>query len=70
MATVYLHRSDSEFWEMTPRVLVALIEQWRKIEINRDKMRAFIANGGNPDEEVMSQAQAEKIEAEMGDAMW
>lgn len=50
MATVYLHRTDEQFWNMTPRQLIALIDQWKAIEKNRDILRAFIANGGNPDE--------------------
>jgi hypothetical protein len=63
MATVYLHRSDSEFWNMTPRQLVALIDQWKEIEKGRDRMRAYIANGGDPD------AVAEEVTA-TNQSMW
>jgi len=49
MATVYLHRTDDEFWKMTPRQLTMLIDQWKLIEKNRDYLRAFIQNGGDPD---------------------
>ena len=34
---------------MTPRELVTRIDQWKQIEKNRDALRAYIANGGDPD---------------------
>jgi hypothetical protein len=35
---------------MTPRQLVALIDQWKEIEKNRDILKAFVANGGDLNE--------------------
>jgi len=35
---------------MTPRKTVAIIDQWKKIEVGREQLRTFIANGGDPDE--------------------
>jgi len=49
MATVYLRRTDQEFWAMTPRQLIALIDQWKAIEKGRDVQRALIASGQDPD---------------------
>jgi hypothetical protein len=54
---------------MTPRIVVAIIDQWRMIEINREKMRVFIANGGDPDE-VGSAESVHKKELELGAALW
>ncbi len=56
MATVYLHRTEEQFWEMTPRQLVALIDQWKAIEKGRDIQRALIASGRDPDEIVAESA--------------
>jgi hypothetical protein len=70
MATVYLSRSENEFWMMTPRVLIAMIDEWKKIEKNREAMAAYIANGGDPEAVAASPDEVLKAEYEMGDAMW
>jgi hypothetical protein len=46
MARSYLRLSEDEYWESTPRRISAMIREWRNIEIGRDRMRAYIANGG------------------------
>ena len=70
MSTVYLRRSDLEFWDMTMRQVVAMIDQWRDIEKNRDMMRAYLANGGDPETIGVSKAESEEKNAELGNAMW
>lgn len=70
MATVYLNRSDSEFWEMTPRQLIAMIDQWRKIERSRDITRALIAAGHDPDEAMVDPEEIKRQEYELGAVMW
>jgi hypothetical protein len=69
MITGYCNHTADQFWKMTPRIVVAIIDQWRMIEINREKMRAFIANGGDPDE-VGSAESVHKKELELGAALW
>lgn len=70
MATVYLHRSDSEFWAMTPRLLVSMIAGWKKIERGQMSMHAYIAAGGNPEELDANPAEQRAKELEMGAMMW
>jgi hypothetical protein len=71
MTTVYLNRSDLEFWDMSFRQIISLIEQWKIIEKNRDMMRAFIQNGGDPDEiETGETEKKHEIELAMGNDMW
>jgi hypothetical protein len=70
MATVYLNRSDSEFWDMTFRQLVCLIEQWKEIEKSRDVMRKYIADGGDPKMIGVSEKKIREAQADMGEAMW
>jgi hypothetical protein len=50
MITCYCNRSEKEFWRMTPRKTIAIINQWKKIEAGRAQLRDFISKGGNPDE--------------------
>lgn len=54
MATVYLGRSEDQFWDMTPRVLITMVDEWNKIEKQRAKMAgicfASYMNGKDPDE--------------------
>lgn len=69
MATVYLNRTDEEFWEMTLRQVIALIDQWKLIEKNRLIMQKYINDGGDPFN-VVTAEDARKKAAEMGDAMW
>jgi hypothetical protein len=76
MATVPLQRSEEQFWEMSLRVLVAMIRQHEKTERNKAKavgyMTACFMNGQNPDgeTETMTSKQLRKKELEMGNAMW
>jgi hypothetical protein len=70
MATSYLSRSDDEFWKMTPRVLVTLIDQWKKIEKGKAAQAAYIAAGGDPEDVGMSEAEIVRQEYEMGANMW
>lgn len=70
MATVYLNRSDADFWEMTLRQVITLIDQWKLIEKNREMLSAFIAQGGDPDEVMASPKDVKAKELEMGAAMW
>lgn len=54
MATVYLGRSEDQFWNMAPRVLISMIREWNEIEKQRAKMQAIctvaFTNGKDPDE--------------------
>lgn len=53
MVTVVFGRSDAEFWDMTPRLAVTMIEEWGKIEKQRAKMQGVVIasymNGKDPD---------------------
>ena len=53
MVTVVFGRSDQEFWDMTPRLAVTMIEEWGKIEKHRAKMQGVVIasymNGKDPD---------------------
>lgn len=69
MATVYLRRSDSEFWDMTMRQLISMIDQWKDIEKSRDSMRAYIANGGDPNK-IVSMEEKRKQAENLGDLAW
>jgi hypothetical protein len=54
VATAYLGRSDSDFWDMTPRVLITMVDEWNKIERQKAKIQgicyAALMNGKDPDE--------------------
>lgn len=69
MMTVYCHHSAEQFWNMTPRAVIAIIDQWRKIEIGRERMRVFISNGGDPDD-IIDKESVRKKELELGNALW
>jgi hypothetical protein len=69
MMTVYCHHSAEQFWNMTPRVVIAIIDQWKKIEVNRERLRVFISSGGDPDE-VIDQEAVRRKELELGAALW
>lgn len=64
MATVYLGRSEEQFWDLTPRVLVSMVKQWNEIEKQRAKVAAICnfayTNGKNPDE-FLGGTEAKKI---------
>lgn len=70
MATVHLRRTDSDFWDMTPRQLITLIDQWKKIEKGLAMQAAYLAAGGDPDDLGLTEAEVIKAEYEMGAAMW
>ncbi len=76
MATVPLQRSEEQFWEMSPRLLVSLIREHEKMERNKAKavgyMTACFMNGKTPDgeTEMISPKRLRKKELEMGNAMW
>ena len=55
---------------MTPRVLVTLIDQWKKIEKGKAAQAAYIAAGGDPEDVGMSEAEIVRQEYEMGANMW
>jgi hypothetical protein len=70
MATAYLGLTVDDFWDRcSPRIIVAMIDQWRKIENGRDQMRAYIEKGGDPDK-IKTKEQAKKKAYELGHAMW
>jgi hypothetical protein len=69
MITIYCNRTDKEFWNLTPRQTITLIDQWRKIENGRYKIQKFIGSGGDPDE-LGTAEQVKKKELEWGQAMW
>lgn len=54
MATVFFGRTDEQFWDMTPRLLVAMIGQWNDINKAQAKMAGIVnaayRNGKNPDD--------------------
>jgi hypothetical protein len=70
MTTVYLNRSDSDFWEMTFRQIVALIDNWRDVEKNRELMRVFLANGGDPNLIGVSKQKLDEAALQAGAVMW
>lgn len=41
MYTVYLRRTEEEYWKASPRKIVAMITEWKKIEHERAKMDAY-----------------------------
>lgn len=41
MATVYLRRSEEEFYDESPRRLISMIDEWFRIEHERERMRAY-----------------------------
>jgi len=45
MARGQLGLSEIEFWETTPRTIMNMIREWRNIEIGRNKLATYIANG-------------------------
>ena len=45
-----LHLSLEEFYDITPRALVAMIDEWKGIQIFKAQIAAHIANGGDPEE--------------------
>lgn len=50
MATVYLGRTEDEFWNDSPRRIIAMIDAWKEIEHGRAKMQAYfvaMANNGH-----------------------
>jgi hypothetical protein len=55
---------------MTFRQIVGLIDQWKEIEKNREMLKVFLANGGNPNEVGISAEEVRQKEASMGEAMW
>lgn len=67
MATVKLNRTEKQFWKMTPRVLVSLIEECRKIELENAKTFGFCVaaymNGKDPSDLIGDKA-VEITEAE------
>jgi len=76
MATVPFARSEEQFWEMSLRLLVIMIDQHQKVERSRAKaigfMTACFMNGKDPDE-FLEQEDPEKVrekELEMGAMMW
>jgi hypothetical protein len=42
--------SLEEFWDITPRALVAMIGEWKELLIYKAQVAGHIANGGNPEE--------------------
>jgi len=69
MATVYLGRSDLQFWDITPRVLISMIDEWNKIEKQRAKIQAVcyaaLMNGKDPDEFLGGREARKVTEAQM-----
>jgi len=50
MGRVFLRLTDDDFWGMEPRVLFVMIREFRKTDINRMKLKAHIASGGEVDD--------------------
>ena len=46
MARSYLRLTDDEFWNMAPKCLMAMIEEWRGIEDYRAQLAAYLNQGG------------------------
>lgn len=46
MARSELRLTDAEFWDMAPKCLMAMIEEWRGIEEYRAQLAAFLNQGG------------------------
>ena len=42
--------SLTEFWDITPRALVAMIHEWRELQIYKAQVIGHIGNGGDPEE--------------------
>jgi len=49
-AVVELGRSEEWFWDTTPRVMTAMMEEKRKLDIARDRMLVHILCGGKIDD--------------------
>jgi len=50
MATSELGLTLEEFYDMTPRALIAMIDAWKENQIYKSVMLAHISNGGSPDD--------------------
>lgn len=50
MAVSEFHLSLEEFYDMTPRCLIAMIKEWREIQISKAVIVAHIGNGGKADD--------------------
>lgn len=46
MARSYLRLTDAEFWDMAPKCLMAMIDEWRGIHEYQAQLAAFLNNGG------------------------
>lgn len=48
MALSELRLTLEDFFDETPRALIAMIDEWKKLQVYKAQCAAHIANGGDP----------------------
>lgn len=48
MAFCEFHLAPDDFYDMHPRAFVAMLDEWKRVQVYKAQCQAHIANGGQP----------------------
>lgn len=48
MAVSELRLTLDQFYDITPRAFIAMLDEWKRVQVYKAQMNAHIANGGDP----------------------
>lgn len=47
MAVSELHLALEDFYDMSPRAFIAMLDEWKRVQVYKAQCQAHIANGGD-----------------------